>query len=70
MHLKICVFLLKNMCGNTWGWKSVKIYVMLFKNWKYVFELSYQTGPKYFNTHTAEEMEENLKETDTTSKVD
>ena len=25
--------------------KNVKIYVMLFKNWKHVFKLIYQTSP-------------------------
>ena len=30
---------------NTYGWKGVwKICVILFKNWKYVIELAYQTG--------------------------
>ena len=59
------------MCFVVWKyvWKYVwvKTCVILFKNWKHVFELPYQIGPKYFNTHTAEEIEESLKETDTTS---
>ena len=28
--------------------KCVKIYVMLFKNWKLLFEMVYQTPPKDF----------------------
>ena len=39
MHLKI-----ENMYGNSCEWKSVEICVMLFKNWKQVFEIAYQTG--------------------------
>ena len=31
---------------NTYGWKSVEMRVKLFKNWKHVFKLLYQTGPK------------------------
>ena len=33
---------------NTYGWKSVEMRVKLFKNWKHVFKLLYQTGPKSF----------------------
>jgi len=33
--------------GNTCGWKSVKIRIMLFKNWKHVFKHMYQMTPKY-----------------------
>ena len=29
-----------------WVKKCVKKRVMLFKNWKHVFEFTYQTGPK------------------------
>ena len=45
MHLKTCVLLFENKCGNIYGWKSIKIRVILFKNWKHVFELPYQKEP-------------------------
>ena len=42
--------------------KYVKMRVMLFKNWKHVFKMLYQTDFKYFSTH--EKRGEGIKETD------
>ena len=40
----MCFVIWKYMCKYVWVKKYVKIYVILFKNWKHVFELQYQTG--------------------------
>ena len=35
----------ENMCEYTCGWKKKsEIHIMLFKNWKHVFESVYQSG--------------------------
>ena len=42
----MCFFIWKYVWKYIWVKKCVKIRIILFKNWKYVFEWVYQTRPK------------------------
>ena len=53
--LGTCVW--KHVWKYVWMKKCVKIHVMLFKNWKYVFDQVYQTTPEFFVFQCFESLE-------------
>ena len=49
----MCFVVWKYVWKYVWVKKYMKMHVMLFKNWKCVFEWVYQTLPQFFLQHAS-----------------